>query len=909
MGKNARGVKHMEGNRQNPEQLLQAVNRDEYDKSRGHLKIFFGYAAGVGKTYAMLKAAHAAKQRGIDVVAGYVEPHARTQTMELLQGLERIPNLFVDYNGISLREFNLDATIKRHPRLVLVDELAHTNAHGCRHAKRYQDVEELLKEGIDVYTTVNVQHIESLNDSIAAITGIMVRERIPDSVFDSASQVELVDIEPQELLERLQAGNVYLGNQAKRATQNFFTLENLIALREIALRRCADRVNLLSESARIKSGGDYHTDEHILVCLSSAPSNMKIIRTAARMVKAFHGSFTALYVETPDFAVMDEDNRKRLRGNMRLARQLGAKIETVYGEDVSFQIAEFARLSGVSKIVIGRNSAARKSLFGKPTLTDRLISQAPNMDIHIIPDSTTEMVYRAKKAKKKLDLSFDIMDLLKSILMLVAASFIGFIFGELGLSEANIIMVYILEVLLTAIVTSHQIYSLIASFVSVLVFSFFFAEPRFNLSAYDKAYPITFVIMFAAAFLTSSLAVKLKKQARQAAQAAYRTKILFDTNQLLERVKEREQIITLTATQLMKLLGRDMVIYLAENGDLSMPQFFTTEGDVVREAYVSESEKAVAKWVFHNNKHAGATTDTLSSARCLYLSIRTSDGVYGVVGIVIDEKPLDSFENSILLSILGECALALENEKNAREKAETELVAQKEKLRANLLRSISHDLRTPLTSISGNASNLLSNGDMFEEETKKQLYSDIYDDAMWLNNLVENLLSVTKLEDGRLNIHLSTELLDEVIAEALNHISREKAEHKILVHNSEEFLLVKADAGLIMQVMINIVDNAIKYTQKGSEIVITTRKEKRKAIVEIADNGGGIPDDRKPYVFDMFYSGAKNLADGRRSLGLGLSLCKSIITAHNGELEVSDNLPTGAVFTFSLPLEEVDLHE
>lgn len=899
----------MEDERKNPQQLLVAVNREEYEKHRGHLKIFFGYAAGVGKTYAMLQAAHAAKQRGLDVIAGYVEPHARMQTSKLLNGLEQLPNLMTDYHGITRREFDLDAAIKRKPTLILVDELAHTNARGCRHAKRYQDVEELLKAGIDVYTTVNVQHIESLNDMIAAITGIMVTERVPDAVFDNASQVELIDIEPQELLERLHSGNVYKEKQAEKADKNFFQIENLIALREIALRRCADRINTLSEKARIKSGGDYHTDEHILVCLSPAPSNMKIIRTAARMAKAFRGTFTALYVETSDFAVMDEENKKRLRSNMRLAEQLGAKIETVYGEDIPFQIAEFSRLSGVSKIVIGRSTLTKKFIFGKPTLTEKLISQAPNMDVHIIPDSTSDMAYRAKRAIRKSEHILNIGDVIKSIGMLVISSIIGYGFWRLGMSESNIIMMYILGVLVTSVITTHQLYSLVSSIISVFVFNFLFTEPRYTLLAYEKDYPITFITMFVAAFLTGSLAIQLKRQAAQAAQAAFRTKILFDTNQLLEKAKEKEKIITVTASQLIKLLNKDMVIYLAEKKALSAPKFFAADIENASEEYLSENEKAVALWVLNNNKHAGATTDTFSDAKCLYLSIRTSSEIYGVIGIVIHEKPLDAFENSILLAILGECALALENEKNAREKEEAALIAQKEKLRANLLRSISHDLRTPLTSISGNASNLLSNEEEFDIETKKQLYEDIYDDSMWLINLVENLLSVTKIEEGRLNIRLQAELLDEVITEALLHINRKKDEHTITYKASEDFILVKVDARMIMQVVINIVDNAIKYTQKESEIVISTKKQKDKVIVCIADNGPGIPDEIKPQVFDMFYSGAKNIADSRRSLGLGLALCKSIVNAHGGELELSDNIPHGAVFTFSLSIEEVDLHE
>lgn len=896
--------------RQSPEQFLKEIKKEEQSLNRGHLKIFFGYAAGVGKTYAMLKTAHAAKRHGIDVVAGYIEPHARPKTSALINGLECLPNLITEYNGITLSKFNLDAALSRHPQLILVDELAHTNASVCRHTKRYQDIQELLNAGIDVYTTVNVQHIESLNDTVASITGIMVHERIPDSVFDNANQVELVDIEPQELIDRLHAGNVYNSVQAERATENFFTAENLTALREIALRRCADRVNLLTETVRIKSHSDYHTDEHILVCLSSSPSNAKIIRTAARMASAFKGAFTALFVETPDFQVMPEKDVKRLRSNMRLAEQLGAKIETVYGEDVSVQIAEFARLSGVSKIVIGRSAATRKSIFSKPTLTEKLIASAPNLDVHIIPDTKGKSsVYRAKKARKKNEIVFSVLDFLKSVAILILSSCIGLLFRYLGFAEANIITVYVFGVLITSVVTRHRIYSLISSIVSVLVFNYFFTDPQFTLQAYDKGYPITFLIMFLAALLTSSLAVKLKNHARQTAQAAYRTKVLFDTNQLLQQAKGKNEIVSATANQLIKLLGKDIVFYLAENKKLSEPHIFTVSDDKTNEEITSTNEKSVAEWVQKNNKHAGATTETLSSAKCLYLAIRVNNCVYGVVGIYIGKEPLDSFEKSILLSILGECAMSLENEKNSREKEEAAILAKNEQLRANLLRAISHDLRTPLTSISGNASNLLSNGNSFDEATKKQLYTDIYDDSMWLINLVENLLSVTRIEEGRLNLHITEDLVDDVISEALHHVNRKSIEHHISVQNKEDYLLAKMDAKLMVQVIINIVDNAIKYTPIGSNILIKTWKQGDKAMISIADNGDGIPDDMKERVFDMFYSGANKIADSRRSLGLGLSLCKSIVNAHGGKIAVSDNTPHGTVFTITLPAGEVEIHE
>ena len=861
------------------------------DRNRGQLKIFFGYAPGVGKTCAMLQAAQDARRRGVDVVCGWVDDHGRPGTRSRMGALERLPMMRLP-NGAG--EFDLDAALRRRPRLILLDELNHVNAPLCRHSRRYQDVEELLNAGIDVNATVNVQHIESLNDQVAAITGAPERERIPDEVFDRADQVELVDVEPEDLLERM---------RAERGDVNW-TLETLRALREIALRRCADRVNLLTgeKSAR------FHTDEHVLVCLSSAPSNARIIRTAARMAAAFHGGFTALYVETPDFSAMSEADRDRLRANMRLARQLGATIETVCGDDIPYQIAEFARLSGVSKIVLGRSAAAHKRLIPKPSLTDQLIARAPSMDIYIIPDSASDADYRPRRSRGPLA-GFSPWDILKSFVVLLGATALSVAFYELGFSEANIIMAYILGVLITSLVTTHPGYSIISSIASVVIFNYLFTEPRYTLHAYDAGYPVTFVIMFLAAYITGTLTVRLKNHARQSAEAAYRTKILFDTDQLLNRARDRDEIISNLADQIVKLLNRDVVAYLCEGGELGAPRLFAAQPGALREDMTGEDERAVAQWVLRNNKHAGATTDTFSGARCLYLAIRVNQNVYGVVGIAVNGEPLGSFENSVLLSMLGEGALALENEKNAREKEAAAILAKNEQLRANLLRSISHDLRTPLTSISGNASNLLTSANDFDEATKRQLYADIYDDSMWLINLVENLLSVTRIEEGRMNLNPSAELMDEVIAEALRHINRRSVEHEISVHSGEDFLLAHMDARLIVQVVINIVDNAVKYTPAGSHIRIETEKAGAWVMVRISDDGPGISDEAKAQVFDMFYSGANQVADSRRSLGLGLFLCKSIVTAHGGTITVRDNQPRGTIFEFTLPAEEVQLHE
>lgn len=897
----------MEDSRVNPDELLRAIQTEERNKQIGALKIFFGYAAGVGKTYAMLKDAHSAKHRGVDVVAGYVEPHARPQTAALLEGLETIPFQNVATAGITVSEFDIAAALKRKPQLILVDELAHTNAPGSRHKKRYQDVEELLHAGIDVYTTVNVQHIESLCDIVASITGIVVRERIPDDVFDEATQVKLVDIEPQELIDRLSEGKIYQEKQAKRALDNFFSIQNLTALREIALRRCADRVSRIAESGKIQTGASYFTDEHVLVCLSSSPTNPKIIRTAARMAQAFRGRLTALFVETPDFPAMSEENRARLRDNIHLAQQLGASIETSYGEDVAFQIAEVARLSGVSKVVVGRYNAKRHGLFGKQILTEKLTEYAPNLDIYIIPDKPPGNYYPEKFKSTKHPILM--IDLIKSAGILLAAVIVGFIFLHFGFSEANIITVFILGVLITAVETNTRFYSIVYSLASVLLFNFFFTEPRYTFNAYGPTYPVTFLVMLLAALITSNLAMRIKEQARQSAQAAFWTKVMFDMNQALQKANGKAEIISVTSNQLVRLLHRDIIFYPANSEALEDPIVFYVDEKTDASLYTTENEKAVAAWVFKNNKRAGATTDTLSSAKCLYLAARIETRVYGVVGVVMENGHLEPLENSTFLSILGECAMALENEQTRLEKEQAAVLAKNEQLRANLLRAISHDLRTPLTSISGNAGILLAGDESIRSDKKKQLYTDIYDDSQWLINLVENLLAVTRIEDGTISLQFKPELMEEVITEALRHISRKKTEHHITIQEADSFVLAKMDARLIVQVIINIVDNAIRYTPPGSSISISTYSKGGMIVTEIADDGPGIPDDAKQRIFDMFYTAGTKVADSRRSLGLGLALCKSIITAHGGTINVTDNIPVGTVFQFTLPIEEVTLHE
>lgn len=595
----------MEIQRPDPEKLLHELQREKRRAGRGKLKIFFGYAAGVGKTYSMLKAARKLKDTGMDVVLGYVEPHSRPETLKLMNGFETLPVKVTEYHGIRLKEMDIDGILARKPELALVDEYAHTNAPECRHRKRYQDVEELLAAGIDVYTTVNVQHLESLCDIVASVTGILVRERIPDQAFELADEVQLVDVEPTELIGRLKEGKIYKQEQALRALENFFTEEKLTALREIALRRMADRVNRISEREKKRSGNEYFTEEKILVGLSSSPSNPKIIRAAARMARAFGGTLTGLHVESAPRDKMKPEDRKRLEENIRLAEQLGAKIETICGEDVPFLIAEYARTSGISKIVAGR-SYTRRGVLKRSTFTDRLAMFAPNIDIYIIPDSRPQLMRRPGRRQYPAGLSAPAV--LKGVLAFLFGIMIGVCF-------------YVKE-------------------------------------------PATLAFLFAAGFLAGFLILKMRIQERELAKTVYRTRLLMDTNQRLQSEKSLEGIGRVMAVQLGKILNRVIVYYGREGGQPADPAVYDGNGALDRRGDLTgTNERAVAEWVFKNRRRAGAGTDTLGSAACYYLAIRNQSEVFGVAGI--EMKPgetLGAFENNVIFAVLAETAMAMEKE-------------------------------------------------------------------------------------------------------------------------------------------------------------------------------------------------------------------------------------------------------
>ena len=652
------------------------------------------------------------------------------------------------------------------------------------------------------------------------------------------------------------------------------------------------------------------SSERILVCLSPSPSNKKVVAAAAKMAKAFHAALTAIYVKPTDYSSISETDKQRLQSNISYAEQNGASVATIIGNDVPSQIAEYAHISGATKIVVGHSGAQRRYFWSKAPLTEQIILNAPDLDVYIIPDSAADL----KQQRERTHLADQIRPTWKDtaicVALLIAALAVGLIFTMFGFSESNIITVFILGVLVISVATASPLYSLVGSLASVLLFNWFFIEPRFSFHTYQPEYAVTFAIMLTSALITGTLANRLKSNSRQAAREAFRTKVLFDTNQLLQGAENARDVLRITANQTITLLDRDVVVYpLEETGGIGSGIRFGTPQSAEDGGTAEENEAEIVSWVFRNQQAAGFRLEHYGEAKAQYHPICINGHCYGIVSIRLDGRSLETVEYSVFMSILGECALALESLQNAAEKERASVIARNEQLRANLLRSISHDIRTPLTSISGNASNLLSHYTQLDDETRRQIFTDIYDDSEWLIDLVENLLSISRIENGQMELHLSAEIMNDVVEESLKHIDKNADQHNIIVENTDALLLVKMDHRLIMQVLINLINNAIKNTQPGSEIRIRSAQDGNTVVVSVCDNGPGIPDDIKPHIFEMFYTGQNAIADGRRGLGLGLALCKSIVEAHGGTIALTDNAPTGCCFTFSLPGEEVQINE
>ncbi|WP_173714618.1 ATP-binding protein [Clostridium beijerinckii] len=893
--------------RPDPQYLLNQIKKEENEPSKGKLKIFFGYAAGVGKSYAMLMEAHDMKKLGYDVVIGYIEPHARPETMALLNGLEGIENKIVEYKGITLKEFDLDMALIRKPEIMLVDELAHTNASEQRHRKRWQDIEELLEAGINVYTTLNVQHIESLNDIVESITHISVRERIPDKIFDEADKVELIDIEPDELLKRFSDGKVYDKEQTTKAFNNFFTKNNLFALREIALRRTADRVNYEVESVRLSKGQItvMPTVDAILACISSSPSSSRVIRTARRMAEAHHSKWIAFYVETTKSRNLNKKDKESLSANFKLVEELGGEIVTVYSDDIAEQIIQYAKFRNVTKIIIGKNHKKPNNFFHiyARDIVDKLMESNSYIDVYVIPNSTFNKEKENIIKRKKVRVNISWKEILTATLIMIISTMISLFIDYIGFREANVIMIFILGVIIVNMKTRGYLLGFICSIISIFLFNFLFTDPRYSLEVYDKSYLVTFPIMLIVTFTIGTLTSKIQREAQNSLARENTTQILYRVSRKLLSATGTADVVGIGIKYLSRLLERTVICYLVQENKLTTPFIYTaTKGEKDR-TLLNKEEEAVAYWTLLNDKESGAGTNTFYGVKGYYMPLKSHNKVLGVLGVSCITGNLKPEQKFIFETVASQIYIALDREILAETQKNSKLEIESERLRSNLLRSISHDLRSPLAGIKGAISTIIETGELLSKDTKDELFQGIYDDTEWLIRLVENLLSMTRFEGGNMKIKKNLELVEEVVYEAVQRTSKRLKDHEIKVTVPEDVIMLSMDGNLIEQVLINLFDNAVKFTPKEALIEVKVYEEVGDVIFEVIDDGIGISEEILPHIFDRFFTNGDKISDSRRGVGLGLAICKSIVEGHGGKISAQNKDEGGAIFRFNIPKE------
>ncbi len=890
-----------------PDGILENIRKRQVSKA-GKLKIFFGYAAGTGKTYAMLDDAKERAKYGLDVLVGYVEPHTRPDTIALLKGFPTLPPKNIKDNNRDLKEFDLDGALKRKPELILVDELAHTNADGVRNKKRYQDIEELLNAGIDVYTTVNVQHIESLNNVMEDIVRLTVHETVPDYIFDHADKIKLIDIDPEELLTRLKEGKIYQPEGLETDAENFFTEEDLCILREMAMRKTADKLSY--ENQKERSLSEKMANIKFLVCIGPSPSSAKCIRWTARAAEAFHAPWTALYVENTENGNLTQTQEKNIKDNMELAGKLGGEIITLNGYDIAEVVSEYAKVSGITNIVIGksRNKKTVKSLF-EMDFEDKLISLLPHIEVHIIPGSITYRSYRKhRKTAWGKNLYFSWGDTFKTVGLLAAATLLSFVLRGFKIGVQNVIMVYILSVLIISRNTKGYVFGIAASVLSVAAFNFLFIMPYYTLHTIQSGYHITFIIMLLIALITSALTVRIKTQVTLAVGRERRTEVLYEINKKLLVTRGLENIIALTNEYIAKLFNRSVIFYAEDPKQGVKGTLLQSPADGDASFLLTEEERAAAHWVFVNGKRAGAGTDTLMGAGGFYMPVCSQGRVLGVLGISCAGGLPDHNMRLFLRMIASQVAMALERQYLSDEQREILVESEKEKMRCNLLRAISHDLRTPLTGILGASCVIQESGEGLDKTVRDKLLSNIREDSQWLIRMVENLLSITRINEGTMNVMKIPEAAEEIVAEAISRIRKRFPNQNISVKVPDELLLVPMDGTLISQVLINLLENAIKHSPGNTAIEVNVKKNGNEAVFEVADNGEGIPDSEFPYLFESFVPNGKRSADSSRGMGIGLSICMSIVKAHHGRMEAINKAAGGAIFRFILPLKESEIN-
>lgn len=886
--------------RPSPEALLEAARREE--GASGKLKIFVGAAPGVGKTYEMLQSAHARRKSGTDVVVGFVETHGRAETEALVRGLEVVPRKRLDYRGQIVEEMDLDAVIARRPKIALVDELAHTNAAGSRHPKRYLDVEELLSHGIDVYTAVNIQHIESLNDVVAQITHVRVRETVPDSIFDRADAIELIDLTPDDLIQRLREGKVYVPKQAERALEHYFSPGNLTALRELALRRTAERVDeqLLTHMQANAIAGPWAAGERILVCVSEDPRAAGLVRYTKRLADRLHAPFTAISIETRRSLQLSDQERDRLADTLRLAESLGGEALTIpaVGRRIADDVINFAQGNNVTQIVIGKSTRSRWFEMTRGSVVHDLVRRAGNISVHVIPGDELPDEAAPKTGLQTAARSepFDPLPYLKALgIVLMGLGAAELIQPRFGIENVDL-------VLLTAVVTVAVRYglwpSLLATVAASLCYNFFFLPPVYTFTIADPTNVAAFILFMVVAMIVSNVAARVRTQADTAIGRIRTTEQLYAFSRKLAGTATLDDVLWASAYQIALMLKVRVVLLLPEDGLLTVKSGYPPEDQL------DQADLAAANWAWSNDRSAGRGSDTLPGAKRLFLPMRTGRGPIGVIGIDDDRTGplLTPDQRRLLDALVDQGALAIERVLLVEDMDRVKRTVESERLRSALLTSISHDLKTPLASVLGAASTMRDLAGALSDTEKRDLLATVIDESERLNRFIANLLDMTKLESGAIVPNTALHDLGEIVGSALRRASKILAAHKIALVLAADLPMLELDAVLFEQVLFNLLDNAAKYSLPETTIAIKSRRERDQVVLEVADEGDGIPPDELESVFDKFYRAQKG-DRVRPGTGLGLAISRGFVEAMRGTIAAANRSDrSGAVLTIRLPI-------
>jgi two-component system, OmpR family, sensor histidine kinase KdpD len=887
-------------NRPSPEALLAAARREE--GRVGKLRIFVGAAPGVGKTYEMLQQAQARRKDGYDIVIGIVEAHGRKDTEALMQNLEVVPRRCINYKGQWFDEMDLDAIIARRPQIALVDELAHTNVEGSRHPKRYLDVEELMSHGIDVYTTVNIQHIDSLNDVVAQITHVRVRETVPDAVFDRADAVELVDLTPEDLIQRLKEGKVYIPKQAERALEHFFSPANLTALRELALRRTAERVDeqLLTEMQAHAIRGPWPAGERILVCISDDPRSAGLVRYAKRLADRLHGPWVALYVESRRSAQLSDEERDRIADTLRLAEALGGEAITLPAGDrnIADDVIGYAQANNVTQIVIGKSERTRWFEILHGSVVHDLVRRSGNIGVHVIAGDSIagepipKKSVRAAARDDPVNPRPYVFALLAVALSLVCAELIQPWFGV-----ENVDLVFLTGVV--GVAARLGLWpSLLASVAASLCYNYFFLPPIYTFTITDPTNVAAFVFFTIVAIVVSTVAARGRTQAIAATDRARVTESLYSFSRKLAGAGTLDDVLWATAYQTALMLKVRVMLLLPENGSIALKAAYPPE-DILDEA-----DLAAAKWAWENDRAAGRGSDTLPGAKRLFLPMRTGRGAIGVMGMDSDKPgPLLTPDQRRLVDALrDQGALAIERVRLVENMDRVERAAETERLRSALLTSISHDLKTPLAAVLGAAETLRDIGQKLGDAEKADLLATIIDESERLNRFIANLLDMTKLESGAVSPNVALHDIGEIVGSALRRASRILSHHKIALELAPDLPMLELDAVLFEQVLFNLLDNAAKYAPADTTILIQSWRTAESVCLRILDEGSGIPAGDLDHIFDKFYR-AQKTDQVRAGTGLGLAISRGFVEAMHGTIVAANRTDrSGAAFTISLPI-------